>query len=227
MTWTGSSHIAPNSAARCDIDLSPGARRVPERAGRLETTVHAAPGRIVERRDVARRRDEPQRDDTRQCGLGRRLAVGRRRHRAQVRRRASPTSELVASHVMPARPPGRGRGRAARPARPRRRRGSRARRCRASRTRVEAHVDDVDRRTPERERDLRHDPRAVRDLHAQLEHLAAGEVGLQQPPAVLARGVVPGARCRRRRPPASWSRTRTRRATRSSIAATSASALAR
>ena len=37
MTCTGSAHIAPNSAARCDIDLSPGARSVPaQRAGRRE-----------------------------------------------------------------------------------------------------------------------------------------------------------------------------------------------
>ena len=61
---------------------------------------------------------------------------------------------------------------------------------------------------PERQRDLGDDPRAVRDEHAQLVHLAAGEVGLEQPPAVVAGGVVPLARCRRRRRAASWSRTR-------------------
>ena len=60
------------------------------------------------------------------------------------------------------------------------------------RRRVERHVDDVDRRAPERERDLGDDAGAVGDRDAQLADLAAGQVALEQPPAVVARGVVPG-----------------------------------
>ena len=68
-------------------------------------------------------------------------------------------------------------------------------------------------------------PGPVRDEHAQLVHLAARQIGLQQPPAIVARGVVPG---RDRVPVTGRERSRTapNRATRSSIAATNASALA-
>ena len=58
---------------------------------------------------------------------------------------------------------------------------------------IERHVGDVDRGAAERERDLGHDAGPVGDRDAQLDHLAAREVGLEQPPAVVARGVVPGA----------------------------------
>ena len=91
----------------------------------------------------------------------------------------------------------------------------------------ERHVDDVDLRVTERERDLGDRARAVGDRGAQLVHGAAREAGAQQRVAVGARGVVPaldrgavGARRARRAPRAS-------RARASSISGTSASRLER
>ena len=133
MTRIGSSHIAPNSAARCDIDLSPGARSDP-RSG--------AGG--SKRAFTARATAMPEAAHQPLGLLGHDAAANPQRDRAV----ASPTT-----------------GTAPCP------------RCR--------------RRTPELERDLGDDPRAVGDQHAQLVHLAARQVGLEQAAAVLAGGVVP------------------------------------
>ncbi len=57
--------------------------------------------------------------------------------------------------------------------------------------RVERHVLDVDLAVAERERDLGHGPGPVLDPDPQLAQLAAGEVGLEQPAAVVAGVRVP------------------------------------
>ncbi len=58
--------------------------------------------------------------------------------------------------------------------------------------RVQRHVEDVDARAPERQRDLGHDARPVGHGDAQLVHVAAREVGLEQAPALLPGALVPG-----------------------------------
>ena len=77
---------------------------------------------------------------------------------------------------------------------------SRARSSRStSRGRIERHVDDVDARAAERERDVGDDPGPVGHRDAQLVHLAAREAGLEQPPAGVARSRRSTRRPRRRR----------------------------
>ena len=84
---------------------------------------------------------------------------------------------------------------ARRPRRARRRSTARSMPLALSGGGVERHVDDVDAaRGRARARSRRRRPGRFGTEHAQLVHLAAGEVGLEQPPAVLARGVVPRAR---------------------------------
>ena len=93
--------------------------------------------------------------------------------------------------------------------------------------RVEGHVGDVHAAAAEREGDLGDDAGAVGDRDAQLVDLAAGEVGLEQAAAVVARARRSTPRRRRRRRRRASARTAARRAVASSIAAISASALAR
>ena len=201
MTRTGSSHIAPNSAARWDMRLVAGrAQRALERSGWIETAVHAAPrggsSRGVEawrRRPVATRRDDGSGASPGSLSSG---AAGRRRRRgvsavAHARTTSRPRSRTSRSACSATTPP---RIHSATvPCEPGSRDKGPCPRCRSSHARGPA-------------RSRPRSPGGWGRARAARATSPPARSDFQQAPAVLAGGVVPVA-MPSSSPPASWSRT--------------------
>ena len=196
-------------ALRTSIDSAAGVRAAQARADQLQVRARAARlgprepraelgdglerGGRVRRAQVAADLHAPVRHRADDRGAVRDRLVRRRRELARQRGRPGRSASRSARRCRP------GRRRSPRPATqlhralgaalagdPERDRAGSHVRCR-----VKSHVDDVDTRLAERQRQLGHDPRPVGHRDAQLAHGAAGQLGLEQALAVGARALDP------------------------------------